>query len=52
MDSNFRENKTIFSEAPQYGMPVVLNSYKNDSHSEVVGEIEEFVNEFELMSGI
>lgn len=46
MDNNFRENKSIFSEAPQNGLPVVLNGYSNNTHSEVVSEIECFVDEF------
>jgi chromosome partitioning protein len=45
-DTHFRENKTIFADAPQNGMPVVLNSYSNHTHADVVSEIEEFVNEF------
>lgn len=44
--SIFRENKTIFADAPREGVPVVLNQYSNDTHSAVVGEIEEFVDEF------
>ncbi|MCX9543208.1 ParA family protein, partial [Vibrio cholerae] len=45
-DSVFRENKTIFADAPRNGMPVVLQSYSNNTHSDIVGEIEEFVGEF------
>jgi len=45
-DTMFRENKTIFSDAPRNGMPVVLNSYSNDTYSDIVAEIEEFVGEF------
>lgn len=43
----FRENKTIFGDAPQNLKPVVLNSYNNTSHSNVVKEIEALVNELE-----
>lgn len=43
----FRENKTIFADAPQNLMPVVLNHYSNITHSDVVNEIETFVDEFE-----
>ena len=43
----FRENKTIFADAPQNLMPVVLNQYSNQTHSDVVKEIETFVDEFE-----
>ena len=52
MDTNFRENKSIFAEAPQNGMPVVLNEYSNQTHSEVAIEIENFVDEFIAISGI
>lgn len=52
MESKFRENKSIFSEAPQNGMPVVLNEYSNNTHSEVVSEIENFVDEFVVESGV
>lgn len=41
-----RENKTIFADAPQYGVPVVLNAYNTGTYDEVVKEIEEFVAEF------
>lgn len=43
----FRENKTIFADAPQNLMPVVLNQYSNQTHSDVVKEIETFVDEFQ-----
>jgi chromosome partitioning protein len=52
MDNNFRENKSIFAEAPQNGLPVVLNEYSNNSHSEVVSEIGRFVDEFIVKAGI
>ena len=51
-DTNFRENKTIFGDAPQNGMPVVLNEYSNNTHSEVVTEIEDFVDEFIATTGV
>lgn len=46
-NSFFRENKTIFADAPQNLRPVVLNHYSAGTHSDVVTEIEEFVTEFE-----
>lgn len=46
-NSFFRENKTIFADAPQNLRPVVLNHYSSGTHSDVVTEIEEFVSEFE-----
>ncbi|WP_281223612.1 ParA family protein [Photobacterium sanguinicancri] len=42
----FRENKTIFADAPQEGIPVVLNGYSNGTHSDIVAEISDFVDEF------
>ncbi len=42
--SYFRENKTIFADAPQYGVPVVLS---NNHRPDIVDEINEFINEFE-----
>jgi|26BtaG_2_1085354.scaffolds.fasta_scaffold01101_5 chromosome partitioning protein len=50
--TTFRENKTIFADAPRNGMPVVLNSYSNNTHSEIVSEIENFVGEFESKLGV
>lgn len=52
MENNFRENKSIFAEAPQNGLPVVLNGYSNNTHSEVVSEIERFVDEFISETGV
>lgn len=46
LKSYFRENKTIFGDAPQALMPVVLNHYSNNTHSDVVVEIEAVVTEF------
>ena len=42
--SYFRENKTIFADAPQYGVPVVLS---NNHRQDIVAEINEFIDEFE-----
>lgn len=49
LESYFRENKTIFADAPQALMPVVLNHYSNNTHSAVVTEIEKVSDEFELL---
>ncbi|MGD1834797.1 MAG: ParA family protein [Nitrososphaeraceae archaeon] len=43
-DSYLRENKTLFAEAPQYGVPVVLT---NNHRPDIVSEINGFVDEFE-----
>lgn len=45
-DEYIRENKTMFADAPQYGVPVVLNAYSAGTHNDVVEEIEGFVTEF------
>jgi chromosome partitioning protein len=50
-NSHFRENKTIFADAPQNLIPVVLNHYSNQTYSTVVEEIEQFVDEFEKYLG-
>jgi chromosome partitioning protein len=43
----FRENKSIFANAPESLMPVSLQKYSNVTHSGIVEEIEAFVDEFE-----
>ena len=45
-DRYIRENKTIFADAPESGLPVVLQHYSAGTHDAVVQEIEEFVTEF------
>ena len=51
-DKYFRENKSIFGESPQYGVPVALNEYNNSTHSSVVEEIDEFITEFIAKVGL
>ncbi len=51
-DNYFRENKTIFADAPQYGVPVVLNRYSGITYQGVVSEIEQLVSEFAKKIGI
>ena len=46
-DAWIRENKTIFADAPEYGIPVVLNGYSTGTYRDIVQEIEELVSEFE-----
>jgi chromosome partitioning protein len=52
LKSYFRENKTIFANAPLHGMPVVLVEYSKGTYSDVVTEIEGFVDEFSRVFGI
>lgn len=47
-----RENKTIFADAPQYGVPVVLNRYGTGTYKDVVDELERFVTEFASKIGL
>jgi chromosome partitioning protein len=51
-DKYFRENKSIFGESPQYGIPVALIEYNNPTHSSVVEEIDEFIAEFIAKVGL
>lgn len=51
-DSFIRENKTLFADAPQDGVPVVLRGYSAKTHKQVVGELEAFVTEFETRLGL
>lgn len=44
LDSRIRENKTIYAESPQYGIPVILDSRK--SHNIVVNELNQLTLEF------
>ena len=46
-DAWIRENKTIFADAPEYGIPVVLNGYSTGTYRDIVQEIETLVSEFE-----
>ncbi len=45
----FRENKTIFADAPQNLLPVVMNFYSNKTYIGVVKEIRECASEFEAV---
>ena len=51
-DAWIRENKTVFADAPQYGVPVVLNRYSATTHNDVVTELEAFVTEFRSKVGL
>ena len=50
--SIIRENKTIFADAPESLLPVVLNRYNQPTYSGIVSEIEELADEFCEKSGI
>ena len=46
-DAYIKENKTMFADAPQYGVPVVLAPRAGSTYESVVEGIEDFVTEFE-----
>ena len=45
-DAWIRENKTVFGDAPEYGVPVVLGEYDAETYDRIVHELEAFVSEF------
>jgi chromosome partitioning protein len=51
-DSYIKRNDTLFADAPQYGVPVVLHGYSNVSHQSVVDGLEEVTTEFCTRLGI
>ena len=51
-DSWIRENKTLFSDAPEYGVPVVLTPWSGKTYKGVLEELEQFVSEFERLVGL
>ena len=44
--NHVRENKTIFADAPEDRVPVVLHGYSQRTHAGVVNEIESLTDEF------
>lgn len=44
LESKIRENKSIYADAPRYGIPVILDSQK--SHKVIVDELKELTLEF------
>jgi chromosome partitioning protein len=51
-DNYIVANNTIYADAPQNGIPVILNSYSNTSHSANVSHIKDFAQEFALKVGL
>lgn len=52
-DSMIRENKTIYADAPEYGIPVVCQSVSSGStYEQVVLELKSLTNEFIRKAGI
>jgi chromosome partitioning protein len=50
--SYIKRNDTLFADAPQYGVPVVLHGYSNVSHQSVVDGLEDVASEFATTVGI
>lgn len=51
-DQPLRENKTIFADAAQKGIPAVMVKYDNVTHDRVVLEFETFVAQFRSKLGV
>jgi chromosome partitioning protein len=47
-----KRNDSLFADAPQYGVPVVLHSYSSGSHQSVVGGLEDVTRDFRSAVGI
>ena len=50
--SMMRENKSIFSEAQESGIPVAVVGYNNPTHENVVDELEKVADEFCRVAGV
>ena len=50
-ESTVRENKTMFGDAPEYGIPVVLKTPIGQPYSDIVGEMKSLAVEFLKRSG-
>ena len=49
--STIRENKTIFADAPEDRIPVVLERPRQEPYATIVGEIQSLTDEFLMMLG-
>lgn len=49
--SYIKRNDSLFADAAQSGVPVVLQRYSNNSHNSVVDGLEDVANEFEKILG-
>lgn len=50
-DAYIKRNDTLFANAPENGVPVVLNAYSNGSHQSVVDGLEAVTQEFRAQVG-
>jgi chromosome partitioning protein len=46
LDHYIKRNDSLFADAPQYGVPVVLHGYSSGSHQSVVAGLEEVTRDF------
>jgi chromosome partitioning protein len=46
MDPYIKRNDTIFADAPQFGIPIVLKGYSSGSHNSVVDGLEQVTDSF------
>lgn len=44
--TRIRENKTIYGDAPEYGVPVVVKSVSGETYENVRNELEQLTDEF------
>lgn len=51
-DAYIKRNDTLFAGAPEYGIPVVMESPSNESHKSVVAGLEKVTSEFAAKIGI
>lgn len=47
-----KRNDTLFADAPQYGVPVVLHGYNSGSHQSVVDGLEGVTDDFAKAIGL
>jgi chromosome partitioning protein len=51
-DAYIKRNDSLFANAPENGVPVVLNAYSNGSHQSVVDGLEAVAQEFQVQIGL
>ena len=51
-DAYIKRNDSLFANAPENGVPVVLNAYSNGSHQSVVDGLEAVAQEFRAQIGL
>lgn len=51
-ETQIRENKTLFGEIPQYGIPVVLTTQQPGTYGNIIAELEELATELLARLGV